>query len=92
MALFLRSIGIRDYSVREGTQSVGRIRFANERTPGIWLWHIQVHIPGGLPIGSAQDLNTAKAEFKAAWVEFKAKHGQEALEQAYWEMNARDRL
>jgi hypothetical protein len=31
--LKLRSIGIRDYSVLEGEQRIGRIRFARERIP-----------------------------------------------------------
>jgi hypothetical protein len=64
--LKLRSIGIRDYSVLEGRQRIGRIRFAAERNPGVWLWNITVHLTGGLPMGSAPDINTAKAEFKAA--------------------------
>jgi len=33
--LKLRSIGIRDYSVFEGRQRIGRIRFAAERSPSI---------------------------------------------------------
>ena len=36
--LKLRPIGIRDYSVLEGHQRIGRIRFAGERQPGVWLW------------------------------------------------------
>jgi hypothetical protein len=31
--LKLRSIGLSDYSVLEGGQRIGRIRFANERIP-----------------------------------------------------------
>ena len=31
--LKLRSIGLRDYSVLEGEQRIGRIRFAGERMP-----------------------------------------------------------
>ena len=65
--LKLRSIGVRDYSVLEGEQSVGRIRFAGERMPPIWLWNVVVHLTVGLRMGSAKDLDTAKAEFKAAW-------------------------
>jgi hypothetical protein len=61
--LKLRSIGIRDYSVFEGGQRIGRIRFADERMPPIWLWNVNVHLTGGLPMGSASDLDTAKAEF-----------------------------
>ena len=38
--LKLRSIGIRDYSVLEGHQRIGRIRFADERMPPIWLWNV----------------------------------------------------
>jgi len=71
--LKLRPIGIRDYSVLEGQQRIGRIRFADERMPGVWLWNITIHLPGGLPMGSARDIDTAKAEFKAAWEELKAR-------------------
>ena len=82
-------IGQHDYSVREDGQPIGRIRFASERTPGIWLWHVQVHIPGP-PFGSATSLDDAKAQFKAAWLAFKEKHGPEKLAKAYAEMNLRD--
>ena len=58
--LKLRSIGVRDYSV------FGRTRFAGERIPGVWLWNVSVHLTGGLPMGSARDLDTAKAEFGGA--------------------------
>lgn len=90
MPLTLRMIGIRDYSVLEDGQRIGRIRYASERTPGIWLWNIQVHIPDGLPMGSAKDLDVAKVQFKLAWEAFKTKHGPEALERAYKAMNIRD--
>ena len=62
--LKLRSIGIRDYSVLESEQRIGRVLFAAERNPGIWLLSVSVHLPGGLPMGSAKDLDTAKSEFK----------------------------
>jgi hypothetical protein len=65
--LKLRSIGIRDYRVLEGRQRIGQIRFVIERMPGVWLWNITIHLPGGLPMGSSKELDTAKAEFKAAW-------------------------
>jgi VanZ family protein len=61
--LKLRLIGIRDYSVLEGEQRIGRIRFAGERMPGVWLWNVVVPLTGGLPMGSARDLDAAKAEF-----------------------------
>jgi len=78
-----------DYTVKEDGQRIGRMRYARERVPGIWVWYIQVHIPGGLPAGSAPDLEGAKAEFREAWEAFKAKHGPEALARAYAEMNIR---
>ena len=63
--LKLRLIGIRDYAVLEDGQRIGRIRFASERMPSVWLWNVTVHLAGGLPMGSAKDLEAAKAEFKS---------------------------
>jgi hypothetical protein len=65
--LKLRSNGLSDYSVHEGRQRIGRIRLATERMPCLWVWSDKVHLPGGLPMGSAKDIDTAKAEFEAAW-------------------------
>jgi hypothetical protein len=65
--LKLRSIGLSDYAVLEGRQRIGRIRLATERMPCVWLWAVTIHFTGGLPTGSASDLDTAKADFKAAW-------------------------
>ena len=62
--LKLRRNGIRDYYVFEGRQRIGRIRFADERTAGIWLWNVTIHLAGGLPMGSAKDADTAKADFE----------------------------
>jgi len=87
--LKLRTIGIRDYSVLEGEQRIGRIRFADERMPGVWLWNVVVHLTGGLPMGSSRDLDTAKAEFKAAWEVLKARITPEQLAAAYKAMNIR---
>ena len=58
--------------------------------PGVWLWNVTVHLPGGLPMGSAKDLDTAKAEFKAAWEALKASTPPERLAAAYKAMNIRD--
>jgi hypothetical protein len=88
--LKLRSIGINDYRVLEGRQRFGRIRFADERMPGVWLWNITIHLPGGLPMGSSADIDTAKAEFKAAWEALKARTAPEELVAAYKAMNIRD--
>lgn len=91
MPLILRQIGIRDYSVHDDGQRVGRIRYTYERAPGVWLWDVQVHITGGLPKGTAIQIETAKAEFKAAWDSFNAKHSPEQLAAAYKAMNIRGR-
>ena len=88
--LKLRTIGLSDYSVLEGGQRIGRIRLATERMPCVWLWSVTVHLPGGLPIGSSKDLDTAKAEFKAAWEALKARTPPEQLAAAYKAMNIRD--
>ena len=88
--LKLRSLGINDYSVLEGRQRIGRIRFAEERLPPRWLWAVTIHLPSGLPAGSASDFGTAKAEFKAAWKALKARVTPEQLAAAYKAMNIRD--
>jgi hypothetical protein len=45
--------------------------------PRLWKCH---HPPGGgLPMSSAKDLNTAKAEFKTAWKALKATTPPEQL-------------
>ena len=38
---------------------------ADVRTPPLWLWTVNIHLISGLPMGTAKDLDTAKAEFKA---------------------------
>ena len=88
--LKLRSIGLSDFAVLEGRQRIGRIRLATERVPCLWLWSVTVHLPGGLPLGSSKDLDTAKAEFKAAWDALKARTTPEQLASAYRAMNIRD--
>jgi hypothetical protein len=57
--------------------------------PGVWLWNVVVHLNGGLSIGSAKDLDTAKGEFKAAWEALKARTTPERLAAAYKAMNIR---
>jgi hypothetical protein len=88
--LKLRSIGLSDFAVLESGQRIGRIRFADERMPPVWLWAVTIHLPGGLPTGSSPDFNTAKAEFKAAWKALKASTTPEQLAAAYKAMNIRD--
>ena len=74
----------------EDRQRIGRIRFSYERLPGVWLWGVSVHLPGGLqPMGSAPDINTAKSEFREAWKALKARTPPEQLAAAYKAMNIR---
>ena len=87
--LKLRSIDLSDYAVLDGRQRIGRIRLATERMPCVWIWHVQVHLTGGLPMGSAKDIDTAKAEFKAAWEALKARTPPEQLGAAYKAVNIR---
>ena len=86
--LKLRSVGIRDYRVLEGRQHIGRIRFADERMPGVWLWSVTIHLPGGLPMGTSKDLDTAKADFKVAWEALKARTTPEQIAAAYRAMKS----
>jgi hypothetical protein len=85
--LKLRSIGLSDYRVLEGRQRIGRIRLADEHMPPVWLWNVTVHLPGGLPMGSSADLDTAKADFRVAWEALKARTPPEQLVAAYRAMN-----
>ena len=48
------------------------------------------NLSGGLPMGSANDIDTAKAEFKTAWEALKARISPEQLAAAYKAMNIRD--
>jgi hypothetical protein len=80
----------RDYSVREEGRGVGRIRWTSEGTPGKWLRHVTVTLPGP-PFGDAASLHEAKARFKSAWLAFKAKHGPEQPAKAYAEMDHANR-
>jgi hypothetical protein len=84
--LKLRSLGLSDYLVLEGRQRIGRIRLVTEHTPCV----ITVHLPGGLPMASAKDRDTAEAEFKAAWKALKARSTPEQLAAAYHAMHIRD--
>ena len=74
----------------EGEQRIGCIRFADERMPGVWLWNITIHLSGGLPMGAAGDLDTAKAEFKTAWEALKAGTTPAQLAAAYKATNIGD--
>ena len=81
--LTLRLIEPNDYLVREEGQYIGRIRFANERTPGVWLWHHGHDFRRA--VGSAKDIHEAKQRFKATWRAFR--HGAEALAKACADMD-----
>ena len=88
--LKLRSIDLSDFAVFEGKQRIGRIRLATERMPCVWRWSVTIHLTGDLPMGSAKDLDTAKAEFKAGWEALKARTSPENLAAADKAMNIRD--
>jgi len=88
--LKLRSIGINDYAVLEAGRRIGRIRIVIKRLPGVWLWDVAVSLSSVLPTGSSEDLDTAKAEFKAAWEALKARTSKDELAAAYKAMNIRD--
>ena len=62
--LKLRSIGLSDFAVLEGRQRIGRIRLATERMPCVWLRSVTIHLTGGLPMGSSQDLNTTRPSLR----------------------------
>ena len=68
--LKLRTIGINDYSVLEGRQRIGRIRFAAERMPASGSGMSASTCPAACRWDHAKDLDTAK--FKAAWEALKA--------------------
>jgi hypothetical protein len=74
----------------DGEQRIGRIRFADERMPGVWLWNVVIHLTRDLPMGSSRHLDTAKAEFKAAGEALKARTSPEDLAAAYKTLNIRD--
>ena len=71
-------------------QRIGRIRLATEHMPCVWLWSVTIHLTGGLPMGLAKDLDTAKAEFEAAWENLKARVSKDELAAAYKDLNIRD--
>jgi len=54
-----------DFWVLEGRQRIGRIHLATERMPCVWIWNVTINLPGDLPMGSATNLETAKAQFQA---------------------------
>lgn len=69
--LLLRPIGKDDYSVIDAGEAVGRIRLASERRGEVWMWNVTVNMTGGVPAGTSENLDQAKADFRAAWSSFK---------------------
>lgn len=73
MKLVAHKIAKADYEVLDDGQPVGRIRRAIERTPTVWVWHVQILLP--IPAwcnGAAPDRATALVQFRDAWTRFKA--------------------
>ena len=89
--LKLRRIGIRDYSVLEDDQRIGRIRLASERTPPIWLWTVTVHLTGGLPMGSGRGSRHRQGRLRVSLGRAEGQdHAGGAGAAAYTAMNIRD--
>jgi hypothetical protein len=89
--LTLRLIEPNDYTVHDDDgQLIGRIRYTRDRSPGKWLWHVTVTLPGP-PFGDAKTLGEAEARFKTAWEAFQVKHGAEKLAKAFDAMNHANR-
>jgi hypothetical protein len=84
--LKLRLIGIRDYAVLEAASA----SLCQRAQSGCLARSVTIHLPGGLPMGSAKDLDTAKAEFKAAWEALQARTPAGRLAATYKTMNIRD--
>ena len=81
--LKLRRIGLNDYNVIENDQRIGRIRYAVDRTPRVWIWYVQIHLTGGLPMGTSRTFEAAKHEFRGAWSTLKRRTPPEKLEEAF---------
>ena len=50
---------------------------------------LALELPGGLPMGTSKDIDTAKSEFREAWKALKARTPPEQLAAAYRAMNIR---
>jgi len=88
--LRLRALDPDDYIVFDDGHMIGRIRFARDRSPALWLWTVVVAIPGP-PFGDATSLDEAKAKFQSAWDGFKQRHGPEELAKAFEQMTQANR-
>ncbi|MDA9427155.1 hypothetical protein [Bradyrhizobium sp. CCBAU 53380] len=88
--LRLRALDPDDYIVFEDGQMIGRIRFARERSPALWLWTVVVSVPGA-PSGNAENIEQAKSKFETAWEAFKSEHGPEQIASAFERMNGANR-
>ena len=84
--LTLRLTGVCDYNVFEDGQRIGRIRFARDRNPGVWLWKSKSISPARRS-AARPDLDEAKRHFRANWLR---EHEAQALLVAYRAMNLRN--
>ena len=76
-----------DYEVRWEGHEIGRIRLATEQSHKgiIWNWHINPPMPIPSWCNSSADcLEEAKEQFKAAWQRFREVTPESAFERA-WE-------
>ena len=73
--------------VIENDQRIGRIRYAVDRTPRLWIWYVQIHLTGGLQMGTSRTFEAAKHEFRGAWSTLKRRTPPEKLEEAFRAQN-----
>ncbi|MDA9520170.1 hypothetical protein XI06_07350 [Bradyrhizobium sp. CCBAU 11434] len=83
--LRLRALDADDYIVFDDGHMIGRIWFARDRSPALWLWTPVVAIQAP-PFGDAMSLKEAEAKFQSAWDSFKQRHGPEELAKAFEQM------
>ena len=86
--LKLRSLGVSDFAVLEGRQASAGFDWPPNACRGSGSGASPSDLPGGLPTGSAMDIDTAKSEFKAAWEALKARTTPEQLAAAYRAMTS----
>ena len=70
-------------------QRIGRIGYAVERNPGVWIWNVQVHLTGGLPMGTTCSFEEAKRDQRHAWTTLKRRTPPEEPAAAFRAQNIR---
>ena len=86
--LKLRSIGLSDYSVLEGSYRNGRIPPCHRTDAVPRLWSVTIHLTGGLPMGSAKT-STRPGDSRLLG-SYLARTSKDELAAAYKDLNIRD--